>query len=586
MGFNINNSSHPISVKDEGSSIVTDVDSIDFVGANVVASASGNGVVVTVAGPDNPVTVAEGGTGASTAAGARTNLGLGSMALQAASSVAITGGTIDGATYSGTWNGTPISLAKGGAAAALIASNGGILYSTATTLAILAGTATANRVLLSGSSTTPAWSTATYPATTTVSRLLYSSSTNVIADLATANSGVLVTNSSGVPSIATDIPTGVTIGTAYVYRVGGTDVAVTDGGTGASDAGTARANLGASASGSNSDITALTAITAITIDPDGNRTVAMGRDSVGGLPGNTLTIRAGSPKIGETNQAGGNLILQSGTSTGNTASSILLQAVVAGSSGTGDNAAGTIVTISGASMTLAAGKTLLFTGSSSGVVTLTTAAAAGTWSMTLPTSAGTSGYYLQTDGNGVTSWAAGGSGAPTNATYITQVAESGLSAEQALANLTSGIVTVATGTGILSSIAYTNTTFTPTVTLVGGAGNTTPVYSTNTGRYTQIGTRVFVDVYLTGDGGDEGAGTGVFTIALPVTANASHPTSLFPVGYALNGMTEFELYGQVAGSATTISLAYFTSISGQSDFTGNNQGSTTRTVRIKFSYEA
>ena len=41
--------------------------------------------------------VADGGTGASTAADARTNLGLASMAVQDAGSVTITGGTIDGA---------------------------------------------------------------------------------------------------------------------------------------------------------------------------------------------------------------------------------------------------------------------------------------------------------------------------------------------------------------------------------------------------------------------------------------------------------------------------------------------------------
>lgn len=103
----------------------------------------------------------------------------------------------------------PLSLANGGTGANLTASNGGIFYSNASTGAILSGTATANQVLLSGSSTTPAWSTATYPATTTINQLLYSSSANTIVGLATANSGVLITSSGGVPSIGTTLPTGV-----------------------------------------------------------------------------------------------------------------------------------------------------------------------------------------------------------------------------------------------------------------------------------------------------------------------------------------------------------------------------------------
>lgn len=45
-----------------------------------------------------PIAVAYGGTGASTAAGARTNLGLGTMATQNSSSVSISGGSVDGTT--------------------------------------------------------------------------------------------------------------------------------------------------------------------------------------------------------------------------------------------------------------------------------------------------------------------------------------------------------------------------------------------------------------------------------------------------------------------------------------------------------
>lgn len=52
-------------------------------------------------------------------------------------------------------------------------------------------------------------------------------------------------------------------------------------------------------------------------------------------------------------------------------------------------------------------------GSTSGNVVLSVADAAGTWTMKLPTTAGTSGYFLQTDGSGNTTWASASGSAPT-----------------------------------------------------------------------------------------------------------------------------------------------------------------------------
>ena len=107
--------------------------------------------------------------------------------------VTISGGTT-GLTTSGssaTLNLTgTLKLANGGTNASLTASNGGIFYSTASAGAILAGTATAHQILMSGASTTPAWSTATYPVTVTSGNILYASGSNVVGQI-TSGTGVV-----------------------------------------------------------------------------------------------------------------------------------------------------------------------------------------------------------------------------------------------------------------------------------------------------------------------------------------------------------------------------------------------------------
>lgn len=75
------------------------------------------------------------------------------------------------------------------------------------------------------------WSatTATYPNTSTINQLLYSSSANTIAGLATANSSILVTSAGGIPSLSGTLPftvpvttggTGLATLTAHSIQVG------------------------------------------------------------------------------------------------------------------------------------------------------------------------------------------------------------------------------------------------------------------------------------------------------------------------------------------------------------------------------
>lgn len=97
-------------------------------------------------------------------------------------------------------------------------------------------TSTAGQVLQSaGAAADPAFSTATYPLTTTVSQLLYSSATNTVSGLATANRAVITTNATGVPvatALATDgqLIIGSTAGApAAASLTAGTGISITPG---------------------------------------------------------------------------------------------------------------------------------------------------------------------------------------------------------------------------------------------------------------------------------------------------------------------------------------------------------------------
>jgi hypothetical protein len=145
----------------------------------VLANQSTGAVTVSL----DTVPIAKGGTGATTDSGARTNLGLGTMATQSAASVSITGGSITGI--------TDLAIADGGTGASD------------------AATARTNLGLASG-------------ATTTV--------------------GTIATQDADNVSITGGSLSGISITSGSISGI--TDLAIADGGTGASDVGDARSNLG------------------------------------------------------------------------------------------------------------------------------------------------------------------------------------------------------------------------------------------------------------------------------------------------------------------------------------------------------
>lgn len=93
-----------------------------------------------------------------------------------------------------------LTLAGGGTNANNTAVNGGVVYSTASALNISAA-GTSGQLLRSAGAAAPTWTAETFPASTTINQILYSSAANVVSGLATANTGALVTSNTGVPSI-------------------------------------------------------------------------------------------------------------------------------------------------------------------------------------------------------------------------------------------------------------------------------------------------------------------------------------------------------------------------------------------------
>jgi uncharacterized protein YceK len=187
--------------------------------------------------------VADGGTGASNAASARTNLGIGTIGTQNANAVAITGGTVAGVTVSNS-SLSNVSVIANASSLSVRDSDGSNILSiavgsnlTANTILTLTTGATSNRTLdISASNVT----------ISTAGAALIDDA-DASAQRTTLGLGTIATQNANAVAITGGSITGIT------------DLAVADGGTGASDAATARTNLGVGTLGTqNANAVAIT----------------------------------------------------------------------------------------------------------------------------------------------------------------------------------------------------------------------------------------------------------------------------------------------------------------------------------------
>jgi hypothetical protein len=175
------------------------------------------------------VTVAQGGTGWTNIQAGAIPYGNGASAL-ATTSAGTAGFVLALLNGVPTWTATStlanisgtLGLTGGGTNAALTASNGGIVWSNASQLQILGGTATAGQILRSGSSAAPAWSAATYPGTAgSLDNVLTSDGTNFVSLTPTTTTTVLTRSqeATGAVSASAAQSTVLTIGTTGLFNV-------------------------------------------------------------------------------------------------------------------------------------------------------------------------------------------------------------------------------------------------------------------------------------------------------------------------------------------------------------------------------
>ena len=181
-----------------------------------------------------------------------------------------------GTIASGTWNASTIGVGFGGTGQNFsLTPQGTIIYFSGTGTMAALGPGTAGQILMTaGASANPAWTTATYPATTTANQVLFSSADNVVggdSDFTFATDTLTITKIAATTftgditlstkNIVTDTTTGTKIGTATSQKLGFFNATPVVQQIATTDLGTVLSNLGLRAAGTAYPITTSGSVT-------------------------------------------------------------------------------------------------------------------------------------------------------------------------------------------------------------------------------------------------------------------------------------------------------------------------------------
>jgi hypothetical protein len=556
------------------------------------AAAGANSDITSIAGLTTALTVAQGGTGSTTAGDARTNLGAAASgsnaditALTNAAGIQI-GAPTAGARGAGTINATGLFINGVG-----VGTGSGSVTSVAMTVPSFlsvtgspVSTSGTLAVSLSGTAL-PVANGGTGQTSYTDGQLLIGNSTGNTLTKATltAGSGISITNSAGgititstagagtVTSVAASGGTtglsftGSPITTLGTLTLAGT-LAITSGGTGATSPSGARLTLGAAAAGANSDITSLTGLTtAITVAQGGTGVATAptnGQLLIGNGTGYNLSTLSAGSGIVVTNSAGG--ITISSTAGGGSVTSVDVSGGTTGLTTSGGPIIGAGTITLGGTLAIANGGTGATTAplarTALDVPTRTGGDASGTWSINVTGNAGTVT-------NGVVT-----TGSYANPAWITSLAGSKITGDISgnAANVTGTVAIANGGTGATTAALARTALDVPTRT--GGDASGTWAINVSGNAATATNGVVTTGSYSNPTWITALAGS---KITGDISGNAGNVTGTVAVTNGGTGQTTYTNGQLLIGNSTGNTLAKATLTAGSGISISNGAGSIT-----------